>query len=207
MKNPWLNISPEDYEGHMSSSNVGQLEALSKIFGSVIQKIHPKSIMILGSSTGNGFEHLTGEEKIIGVDINPVYLDQCKNRFAEKLPNMELICADLDSFDYTGEKLDLIHAALIFEYVDVEKLLSKIFCWLKQERIFSAVIQMESRTSAAISENEFSSLKILEPIHNLVSPDLFISKSCEAGFKQTDSCEVLLPGEKKFKVMMFQKVD
>ena len=204
-ENPWLKISSEDYEGHMSGKNVRQLHVLSQIFGKVISEYHPESIMVLGCTTGNGFEHFKGNEKVIGVDINPDYLNRCRKRFTCKLPNLDLICADLNAFEYRQESFDLIHAALIFEYVDVEKLLKKISVWLKQNGYLTVVLQLESKTSSAISETEFSSLKTLLPIHNLLDPKNFVSKCNEFGFKEIEYYEADLPGDKKFAVLIFQK--
>ena len=36
MKNPWLDIPLDDYEGHMSSADVGQLQTLNKLFKEVV---------------------------------------------------------------------------------------------------------------------------------------------------------------------------
>lgn len=126
-QNPWLQIPAEDYEGHMSASNVDQLQMLNKIFADVLNDFDPKTTAVLGCTTGNGFEHLINKniERIIGVDINHEYLAICKNRFEKSLPQLELICADLNETDFPDSSFDLIHAALVFEYVEVELLLSK----------------------------------------------------------------------------------
>lgn len=205
MENPWHKIPAEDYEGHMSGENVLQLQALSKIFGNVISQTVPKSIMLLGCATGNGLEHLSGNEKIICVDINPGYIELCRKRFSSKLPNMKLVCADLNKYDQQEELFDLVHAALIFEYIDVEPLLKKIFNWLKPGGHFSAVIQLESKITPAISETGFDSLKLLSPIHKLVNPASFRKNCMSIGFEGGKCKEVLLPGEKKFGLFLFVK--
>jgi predicted TPR repeat methyltransferase len=203
--NPWLQIPAEDYEGHMSSNNVGQLKVLSEIFRKGVSEYNPESIMLLGCATGNGLEHLKGVETVVGVDVNPEYIEKCRSRFIMKLPRLNLICADIDTFDYQAESFDLIHAALIFEYLEVESLLKKAFGWLNRGGYLSAVLQLESKVTSAISETGFSSLKILQPIHKLVDPNIFVNRCTEIGFREIKNYEVLLPGEKKFIVILFQK--
>ena len=205
MENPWLNIPAEDYEGHMSSDKVLQLQALSKIFSNVIAKTVPHSMMLLGCAAGNGLEHLKENEKIICVDINPDYIELCRKRFSSSLPNIEFVCADLNNYERLDEQVDLVHAALIFEYVDVESLLKKIFNWLKPGGHLSAVIQLESKTTPAISETGYDSLKLLSPIHKLVNPENFRNSCINAGFHELNYREVFLPGEKRFGVLIFVK--
>jgi len=47
MKNPWLEIQAEDYEGHMGSKSVCQFEPLRKIFNSALKKFSPKKLRFL----------------------------------------------------------------------------------------------------------------------------------------------------------------
>ncbi|MCL6100818.1 MAG: class I SAM-dependent methyltransferase [Bacteroidetes bacterium] len=171
-KNPWLKISSEDYEGHMSAPNVMQLQMLNKIFADVLNKFLPKSIAVLGCTTGNGFEHLIGKdiEQIVGVDINPEYLSVCSKRFAEKLPQLKLICEDLSKVNLPNSTFDLIHAALVLEYVDTEMLLAKISWWLKPNRILSVVLQLPSAVSPLVSETPYRSLQKLNKYIQLVNP-------------------------------------
>ena len=58
MTNPWLTIPAEDYEAHMASPEVGQLQVLNQLFKMVLEEHRPESLAVLGCSTGNGFEHI-----------------------------------------------------------------------------------------------------------------------------------------------------
>jgi len=73
MTNPWHTIQAEDYEGHMASPDVGQLQVLNKLFKTVLEEQRPVSVAILGCSTGNGFEHIDTAitRRVVGIDINP----------------------------------------------------------------------------------------------------------------------------------------
>lgn len=206
-KNPWLKVPAEDYEGHMSAPNVMQLQALSKIFTDVLDEFSPESIAVLGCATGNGFEYLVGRniKKIVGVDINPEYLAVCSKRYAERLPRLKLICSDLATINFPHSTFDLIHAALIFEYVDVEMLLSKISNWLKPDGVLSVVLQLPSESSLPVSETQFESVKTLAPFIKLISPETFDRKAKKGNLVLNKRDLIEIPGGKKFAVSYFKK--
>ena len=133
-QNPWFQIPADDYEGHMSDGNVRQQQALNEILKNVLAEYSPESLCVLGCTTGNGFEHINMQvtKRVVGVDINREYLEILHNRFGKQIPGMKLICNDLKELDLPADSFDLIHAALIFEYVDVDKTLNKISNWLRK---------------------------------------------------------------------------
>ncbi|MEJ5352023.1 MAG: class I SAM-dependent methyltransferase [Melioribacteraceae bacterium] len=204
--NPWLEIPSSDYENHMSASNVGQLQVLNKIIKDVLDEFNPKSICILGCTTGNGFEHLINRDinEIVGIDINKNYLEECYKRFHHFLPQLKLICADLNDIDLHSNKFDLIHAALIFEYVHVKKVLNKIKKWLKHQGILCAVFQLPSENAAPVSETPYVSLKSLSSIMTLFDK-AEIERMIKEKFLLINSYNVNLPQNKKFFVVYCKK--
>lgn len=58
MKNPWTEISINNYEKHMSLESVYQLQALNGIMKEQFYSYPVKSIMILGVAGGNGLDHI-----------------------------------------------------------------------------------------------------------------------------------------------------
>lgn len=80
--NPWLKIPASDYEGHMEA--VGQRALLGQIFRDVYSLVRPRRLAILGCATGNGFEYVDTAitERIVGVDINPDYIEIARRRFS-----------------------------------------------------------------------------------------------------------------------------
>ena len=206
-QNPWLQIPAEDYEGHMSAPNVAQLQMLNKIFADVLNEIQPKSIAVLGCTTGNGFEHLINKkiERIVGVDINPDYISICKKRFQKKLSKLKLICTDLNEAEFPDSSFDLIHAALVFEYVEVESLLSKISHWLKPRGILSVVLQLPSEISAPVSETQYQSVKVLSPLIKLVDPEEFSEKARKYKLKEVKNYKIKLQSGKSFLVIIFKQ--
>ena len=167
--NPWLSIPAVDYEGHMGSPGVGQLQFLSRVFGELLAEVDPASIAVLGCATGNGFEHVRPERvrRLVGLDINREYIEVCRERYAAKIPGLELVCADLSSFELEPASMDLVHAALFLEYVDPAAVVEKASRWMRPPGLLTVVLQRPSAKGGTVSETGYTSLKILEPVINL----------------------------------------
>jgi hypothetical protein len=58
MPNPWFSIPLADYEGHMKSADVQQLDALAELFAEAIAYWRPESIAVLGVAGGNGLDRI-----------------------------------------------------------------------------------------------------------------------------------------------------
>ncbi len=121
MANPWLGIPLADYEGHMNSADVQQLGALAELFGIALGLVKPTSAAILGVAGGNGLERIDRNitKRIVGLDINPHYLDEVRQRF----DGIELHCIDLSVERVALDQVQLVHAALVFEHAGVEHVL------------------------------------------------------------------------------------
>lgn len=206
--NPWLQIPSSDYEAHMSAPDVQQLPVLNEIFRRVVDQFNPRSVCIPGSTTGNGFEHLIDRELdlILGIDINYSYLSECRAWFAEDLPNLNLLCADLNSLNFSKSSFDLVHAALVFEYIEVDKLVTNIYNWLNWGGIMSVVLQLPSEHSAPVSETPYKSLAQLSSMLKLVEVASFIESAVQKGFTEIKSDYVDLQKGKRFYVGYFKKI-
>ena len=87
----WLKIPLSDYEGHMGSDTVRQLEPLAGLFGRALELCKPRSVAILGVAGGNGLERIDcNVTRIVGIDINPEYLKTVRERHGT-LPGLELL--------------------------------------------------------------------------------------------------------------------
>ncbi len=205
IENPWLKIPYDDYERHMELPDVAQLEVLSNIFNEVVELYNPKSLALIGCATGNGFEKLEGKnfDNVVGVDINPDYINICRSRYENKIGSLGLLCGDLLMVNLQQSSFDLIHAALLFEYVDVEKAISKIAGWLKPGGVLSVVLQLSSNSSAPVSETPFESIKILIPYIKLVDENWFIEICENYQLKLEKKYEVELQKGKRFLVVHF----
>ena len=207
MKNPWLDISAGDYVGHMSSPEVAQSQVLNRLLRDALGTTRPRSVLVLGCSTGNGFEHVDPAvtSRIVGVDINPVYLERLVEHFAHPAFALDVRCTDLAAYRFEPEAFDLVHAALVFEYVEWSLLLPRVVGTLNPGGVLSVVLQLPSRARPAVTPTGFTSLRSLESVFRFVEPDRFISDATTLGlYPESRRTEPLKSG-KAFEVLRLKK--
>ncbi len=209
MKNPWLTIPAEDYEGHMASPDVGQLQVLNRLFKAALEECRPVSVAIFGCSTGNGFEHIDTATtlRVVGVDINPCYLDVARRRFLDSLPMLELLEEDFSSGTFVIHPVSLVFAALVFEYVDVGEAVRNISKSLEAGGVLVAALQLPAPKSAPITKTRFKSLEALATIMNLVSPEELSLVCSENGLREMRQDRVALKQGKELYVGFYRKDD
>jgi SAM-dependent methyltransferase len=190
----------------MGSPGVRQLEFLSRVFGELVGEFDPESLLLLGCATGNGLERLGPGRlrRLVGLDINPEYLEICRERYAGRIPGLELVRADFASFDLEPASIDFVHAALFFEYVEPAAALTKISRWLRPRGILAAVLQLPHGSGGNVSETEFEGVKVLEPAIRLVDPGIFVRLAREAGFAEIRSSRETLESGKAFFVGVYR---
>lgn len=168
MKNPWLKILYSDYENHMKE--VGQTQALNELTKYYLDKYLPENFALLGCSTGNGFEHIKQKttKNVYAIDINPTYLEITKERFNEKIDNLEICNIDIQKDELPFKKIDLFFVGLVLEYVEPEKALLEIIKTISRNGILVIVIQKNEQTTF-VSKTKYKSLKKLSKILNEVN--------------------------------------
>lgn len=121
MDSPWLCIPLADYEGHMTLPEIAQARMLADELERAVRQHTPSSIAIIGCSGGNGFERLIGTtvERVVGIDINPTYVAAAQARFGTQFPKLALYVADIQDKLPNIMAVEMIFAALIFEFVDL----------------------------------------------------------------------------------------
>jgi ubiquinone/menaquinone biosynthesis C-methylase UbiE len=205
--NSWLMIPWEDYEGHMSSPAVKQLQFLNELFQRVLRNYRPSSVAALGCATGNGFEHIDPviTQRVIGVDINPHYLRVLRTRFGSTIPGLQLLCADLAACELERESFDLVHCALVLEYLEPRVVIEKAARWLRPRGVLVVVLQLPSEKSAKVSETQYKSLRHLEPVMKLVEPETVQHVAAEAGLSEVRVSKERLESGKEFFVGHYLK--
>lgn len=168
--NPWIKVPYEDYERHMKDESVYQLQKLNEIFKIHLEKFKPESVLVLGCSGGNGFEHIDDDitKKVIGIDINDNYLKICKNRYKNKKYVLDLICCDINIEEFQIDIVDFISCALFLEYVDIRKVLIKIKNRMKYNSKLNIVVQ-NNNSNSFVSKTGVESLNILSNISKEIS--------------------------------------
>lgn len=169
MANPWLAIPLEDYEGHMRSDSVRQLEPLSSLFKCALDFCVPKSVAILGVAGGNGLEQIdpSTTKRIIGLDINPRYLEAARHRYGT-LSGLELCCTNLADEHLGLGPVELVHAALVFEHTGLGRCLDNAVHMVELGGKLSVVLQLPSGAEPDVALTGYSSMQSLRDCFELI---------------------------------------
>ncbi len=188
-RSPWLAVPAADYEGHMASPNVRQLQLMSRVFGELLREFEPRSVGIVGVATGNGLERIDPARvrRVVGIDINPEYLVIARERHGARIPGLELRCTDAARARIAPRSLDLVYAALIFEYVDPAVLVPRIASWLRPDGVLAAFLQLPVAGHGKVSETPFRGVRVLEPVIHLVEPARFREIALASGLAEIRS--------------------
>ena len=208
MTNPWLQIPASDYEGHMGSPKVAQLTLLAQTFKEALNKHESKSIALLGCATGNGLEYINNNatRRITAIDINPEYLEILRQRFEDSIPGLEIVEADLEKCTIENQAYSLVFAGLIFEYLEPRALLNKRDSCLCHGGVMVSILQLPAQHLARVSETPYASLKTLNSIMKLISPQQFESMANEAGLREIEANSVTLESGKPFYIGTYAKI-
>lgn len=206
MPNPWLSIPAGDYEGHMSDSHVGQSEMLSNFFREILDLKNPESLVVFGSSTGNGFEHLLNRNTklVTAIDINPEYCEILTNHFSGKIAGLNVELSEISTIQIPSSAYDLAHCALIFEYVDAKTFLPKIRKALKPGGWMSVVLQQPCTENDPVTKTSFKSLEKLRDFMHLIPSSDFRELASNVGFKVLIEKDIVLNTGKNFYSAIFK---
>lgn len=168
--NPWTVVLASDYERHMGPDGVDQLGPLASIFQEVYLASQPDQVLVLGCGVGNGLEHVDPAvtKRVVGVDVNLQHLGIARQRYFHLGARLELFCAEVEKFRPTGGRFDLVHAALLFEYLHPEVLVRRIAEWVSDEGLCSIVLQLPG---GDLVEAPSKPMRIIEKAMRLVEPE------------------------------------
>ena len=207
MRNPWLDIPLADYEGHMASPEVAQAQMIAGALADLLQSHAPGSLAVIGCAGGNGFEriHRLETTRVVGVDINPLYLAEARRRFDGAFDVLELICADVGSeTDELGfAPVDLIFAALIFEYADARVVLPRLAARLNAGGLLAVLLQLPALGVPEITRTSHTRLQGLAPVMRLVDPEAITDAARVAGLAPSGRRRIDLPTGKTFQLLRF----
>ncbi len=206
MTNPWLDIPLADYERHMALPDVAQAAFLADLFERALGHGSPESVAVLGCAGGNGFEridpHVTS--RVVGVDINPTYIAAAQERYQQRLPGLELIVADLQRDElYNVPPVDLVFAALLFEYVDTDFVLKTVHHLLKPTGRLVTVLQLSQTDAPIVTPSPFVRLQSLSSCLRLVPPEFLRERAVTHGLVEVASERLTAHGGKSFQLQIF----
>lgn len=207
MSNPWLDIPEGDYVGHMSHPVVGQRPVLNRLLREALARARPAAALVVGCSTGNGLEHLDPAitRRLTAVDVNPAYLQALREHFPSPAFHLEIRCGDVSALHLDPASYDLVHAALVLEYVDWPSLVPRLVSTIRPGGAFSIVLQRPSETAPAVTPTPFTSLLRLESRFRFVDGDALVECAGDAGLTLQARGFEPLPSGKAFEVLWFVK--
>ena len=207
MENPWLSIPLAEYEGHMALPEIGQAEMLAGELEFAVGQYSPKSVAVIGCAGGNGLDRLveSGIERIVGIDINPAYVETVRRRFRPRIPGLELHVADIQSMLPQIAPVDLIFAALILEYVDVPMTMCSFQNLCAPDGALVVILQAASPNVEKTSPSPYKSIQLLAPAMRLLDQGDVQERAVAAGFSLASSRVVSLRSGKDFVVLCFGK--
>jgi SAM-dependent methyltransferase len=198
-RNPWLGIPLADYEAHMALPQVGQAELLANVLEAATRKHAPHSLAVLGCAGGNGFDRVPAGTRLVGVDVNPDYIDVARARYGAR-EGVELFVADVIAGELPFAPVDLAYAGLLFEHCEPAVVLHRIGAKLSPAGILVAVLQLPSATQAEITPSPYTSLAALERSMRLVPPAELKRAALTAGYVAMDTAVATASGGKQFAV-------
>jgi trans-aconitate methyltransferase len=203
--NPWLEIPLADYEAHMALPFVGQADLLAERLEAAVRSRSPESLAVLGCAGGNGFERLSPTLRVVGVDVNATYIAAARSRHAARFTRLELHAADVARDVLAIEPVDLVYAALFFEYVDAGLVLDKVRTWLRRGGVLVAVLQMPSGTTADVTPSPYKSLERLAPAMRLLAPQELAALAAARCYRLLGTDLTTAAGSKRFAVLTLER--
>ncbi len=206
-ENPWLKIPVGDYEGHMGPEGVDQLAMLDTIFGEVYSAIRPERLLVLGCGTGNGFGRIDPavSTHVVGVDLNDKYLEIARQRYPGLGASLKLIESHAEKCRFEPGAFDMIHSALLLEYLDPATMIEKIANWLVPGGAMSVVVQEPDDEASPVTRTRFQSLQLLSEAMRLLSPEVLVRLARKNGLIEKKSWKAALKHGKKFHVGIFTR--
>src|SRR5689334_18100134 len=141
-----------------------QLSPLSALFARAVDICRPESVAVLGIAGGNGLEHLRDADaaiaRIVGIDINPRYLDEVQRRFGLE-SGLELHCIDLARDGTHLDPVALVHAGLFFEHAGVGRALDNAIALVAPGGHLSVVLQLPEASQPGVTQTAYPSMQTL----------------------------------------------
>ena len=205
MKNPWEEISLDDYENHMSLDSVKQLQALNVLMKEQFDAYPVHTAMVLGVAGGNGIEHARPEKyrAVYCVDINEAYLQAVRERYAGK-PAVQCLRADLTEEADRLPDAELVIANLLIEYIGYPAFIS-VIRKVNPEYV-SCVIQINRDGNTWVSDSPYLHVfDGLDTIHHPIEEGALTAAMNEIGYERILQSSTELPNGKALARLDYRK--
>ncbi len=197
MNNPWKEIRLQDYENHMRLDSVGQLQAMNAMMREQFAAYPAETVMILGIAGGNGLDHAEGMgfSAVYGVDINPRYLQACRERYPQLQGVLETVCADLLTEPLQLPRSDLLIANLLVEYIGYPRFQKAVEA--VSPRYVSCGIQINEDDSFVSDSPYLHVFDRLDEVHHQMEETALTKAMLQIGYQACLRKEMPLPNGKK----------
>ena len=207
MKNPWEEISLDDYEKHMSLDSVRQLQAMNAMMKEQFEAYPADTAMVLGVAGGNGIEHARPEKyrAVYCVDINEEYLEAVRKRYAGA-PAVQCLRADLTEETDRLPRAELVIANLLIEYIGYPaftELIRKV-----NPEYVSCVIQINTDEKNWVSDSPYlHAFDGLDRVHHQMEEGALAAAMNEAGYTGILRTAEALPNGKALVRLDYRKAE
>ena len=161
-----------------------QLDVLWELFAEALACCRPSSVAVLGIAGGNGLDHVDPNitKRVVGLDGNPLYLDEVRRRYAGKYV-LGLYRVDLAAEPVDMEPLQLVHAALVFEHAGTDLCLENALSLVGPGGSLSTVLQLPSDFEQGVTASQFPSMQRLKDHFSLIDPTWFRETLAQRGLR------------------------
>jgi len=191
----------------MALPGVGQAEMLATQFARLLSECTPASVAVIGCAGGNGFDRVRVQvtKRLVGIDINPQYVQELAYRHAARIPGLELYVRDIEESLAGIAPVELIYAALVMEYVDPAAALRNLASLCLPDTLMAIVLQLPGGAAAAVADSPFSRINDLAAALRLVPPPQLAAWAAQAGFVLLAMHQIELSSGKRFALQLYQR--
>lgn len=168
--NPWTVVPAADHERYLGPEGLDLRSTLDAIFQEAYLATQPDRLLVIGCATGEGLEHVDPSvtARVVGLDVNLQYLAIARQRFFHLGPRLELYCTDAEAWRAPPGGFDLVHAALVLEYLHPEPLVRRVAGWLADGGVCSVVLRLPGGDPP---EAPSQALRLIERAARLLPPE------------------------------------
>lgn len=190
----------------MGPEGLDLLAPLSRAFAQVYRAARPARLLVLGCGTGAGLEHVDPAvtARVVGVDLNLQYLAVARQRHQRLGARLELYCADARTADLAEGGFDLVHAALLAEYLDPEALVAAM-ARAAAPGATCAVVQRLPGGEPAEEAWPAESVRALAEATRLVEPADLSALLARRGLRRAGAWEVAARGGRRLRASIFRR--